>query len=229
MDAAEQSGSRPAPEPAPGEGKEPGQEAPRVGEERGRPAPDPPAAGQEAGSDPPPPPAWGDLEPAAVIEALIFAAGESLTLDRLAATTGLAPDQVREHLAALEERLQAQDRPYRLHRVGRGWRLLTKPEYHPFLARLKGIRKGEGLSRAALETLAVVAYRQPVMRAEIEDIRGVQCGPMLRALLERRLVRIAGRAQVPGRPLLYGTTRDFLDRFGLADLKELPTLREWKG
>ena len=98
----------------------------------------------------------------------------------------------------------------------------------PYIQRLRAIKKAERLSPAALETLAVVAYRQPVMRAEIEAIRGVKVGPVLRTLLEHRLVRVAGRADVPGRPLQYGTTREFLERFGLASLDDLPSVRELK-
>jgi segregation and condensation protein B len=82
------------------------------------------------------------------------------------------------------------------------------------------------LSRAALETLAIVAYRQPIMRVEIETLRGVDCGGVLRLLLERRLIRVMGRKEIPGRPLIYGTTRQFLEAFELRDLKDLPTLRE---
>lgn len=185
---------------------------------------------QEAGEPAPLPPlplpeGMSSLD---LIEALVFSASEALSTERLAQATGLPAAQVKEELAALAARLEEQGRPYRLQPIGRGWRLLTRGEFHPFIARLRGIKKQEGLSAAALETLAVVAYRQPIIRAEIEDIRGVQCGPMLRALLDRKLVRVAGRAQVPGRPLLYATTTTFLDRFGLKDLKDLPSLREFK-
>ena len=105
---------------------------------------------------------------------------------------------------------------------------MTLPEVFPYLKRLKKVKKAERLSPAALETLAVVAYRQPVMRAEIEAIRGVKVGPTLHTLLEHKLVDVVGRADVPGRPLQYGTTQHFLDRFGVGSLKDLPSVKEFK-
>lgn len=159
---------------------------------------------------------------------MLFASPEALSPERLSGAAGRPQAEVTAALRSLEEKLHEGGRPYLLTRVGRGYRLLTRPEFHPYLVRLRGIRKRETLSQAALETLAVIAYRQPIIRAEIEDIRGVQCGPMLRALLERKLIKVAGRADVPGRPLLYATTRTFLDRFGLKSLKDLPSLKELK-
>jgi segregation and condensation protein B len=103
---------------------------------------------------------------------------------------------------------------------------VTNADLANFVAALRGEQKKERLSAAALETLAIVAYRQPVTKAEIEAMRGVQAGPILRTLLDRRLVRVTGRAPVPGRPLQYGTTKEFLDRFQLASLKDLPTVEE---
>ncbi|MCL4164323.1 UNVERIFIED_CONTAM: hypothetical protein GTU68_058608 [Idotea baltica] len=99
---------------------------------------------------------------------------------------------------------------------------MTTPEQNESVARLVKARKNEKLSPAGLETLAVVAYRQPVTKADIEAIRGVQCGPMLRNLVDRGLAKVVGRADVPGGPLQYGTTKEFLDRFGMASLKDLP-------
>ena len=107
-------------------------------------------------------------------------------------------------------------------------RLLTLPEVFPYLKRLRKVKKAERLSPAALETLAVIAYRQPVMRAEIEAIRGVKVGPTVRTLLEHKLIDIVGRADVPGKPLQYGTTQHFLDHFGLPSLKDLPSVKEFK-
>ncbi len=177
---------------------------------------------------PPPPPLPEGVSLEELLEALLFASPEALSADRLAGAVGRSKGEVSAALQALRERLEGGGRPYVLTQVGRGFRLLTKPEFHPYLVRLRGIKKKESLSQAALETLAVIAYRQPIIRAEIEDIRGVQCGPMLRALLERKLIKVAGRADVPGRPLLYATTRTFLDRFGLKSLKDLPSLKELK-
>ncbi len=177
---------------------------------------------------PPPPPLPEGVSLEDLLEAMLFASPEALSAERLAGASGRPQAEVSAALKALRERLDQGGRPYVLAQVGRGFRLLTRPEFHPYLVRLRGIRKKESLSQAALETLAVIAYRQPIIRAEIEDIRGVQCGPMLRALLERKLIKVAGRADVPGRPLLYATTRTFLDRFGLKSLKDLPSLKELK-
>jgi len=99
---------------------------------------------------------------------------------------------------------------------------MTRPEHAPVLAAIRQQQLHGKLSRAAVETLAIIAYKQPITRADLESIRGVACGEVLRSLMERRLVTIDGRAEEPGRPMLYGTTREFLDQFGLASLKDLP-------
>src|SRR5262249_24564625 len=114
---------------------------------------------------------------------------------------------------------------FRIEEIGGGYQLRTLPELAPWLAELQPAPPLR-LSRPALETLAIVAYKQPLTRAEIEQVRGVDVGAVLRSLLERRLVRITGHREVPGRPILYATTRRFLEVFGLAELADLPTLRE---
>jgi segregation and condensation protein B len=113
-----------------------------------------------------------------------------------------------------------------LHEVAGGWQLRTSPDNSDFARRFLRV-KPQRLTRAALETLAIIAYRQPVTRPEIEEIRGVDCGAVVKALLERRLVKILGKKEEPGRPILYGTTREFLEFFSLKDLASLPTLREF--
>ena len=113
-----------------------------------------------------------------------------------------------------------------LHEVAGGWQLRTSPDNADFARRFLRV-KPQRLTRAALETLAIIAYRQPVTRPEIEDIRGVDCGAVVKALLERRLIKILGKKEEPGRPILYGTTREFLEFFALKDLASLPTLREF--
>ena len=158
-----------------------------------------------------------------VICALLFASPEALSESRLAQLAEGAPKaRVRAVLGALETELAEGSLPFELRKLAGGWRLMTAAEMSDVVARLFQSRKSERLSAAGLETLAVVAYRQPVTKADIEAIRGVQCGPMLRTLVDRGLVRVTGRAEVPGHPLEYGTTRDFLDRFGLGALEELP-------
>lgn len=131
-------------------------------------------------------------------------------------------ERVREALTRATQALADSPLPVFVEKVGGGWRLLTDPSLGDVLRRSRKEDGPEKLSGAALETLAIVAYRQPVTKAEVEAIRGVQSGTLLRALVDRRLARIVGRADQPGHPLLYGTTKDFLDRFGLASLKDLP-------
>lgn len=117
-------------------------------------------------------------------------------------------------------------RSFRIEAVAGGYRVMTMSRYAPDVARLRNAKVSSKLSRAAIETLAIIAYKQPMTRAELEAIRGVSCGEVLKSLLERRLVTIKGRAEELGRPMLYGTTREFLDHFGLASIKDLPTVEE---
>jgi len=162
----------------------------------------------------------------AVLESLLFAAGAPITLQRLVAALD-GPDR-KEILAALEHlggRLERDGRGVRLVRVAGGYQLRTPPEHGPWIRRLLGGRPPR-LSRPMLETLAVVAYRQPCTKIEVEAVRGVDADAVLTTLIERRLVRIEGRKEAPGRPLLYGTTREFLEVFGLPDLSALPPLRD---
>lgn len=162
-----------------------------------------------------------DLLP--IVESMLFAAHESLSAQRIARAIGhLKVERVSAAIDALQRGYDAKRSPLMLVEIAGGWRLVTRPEFAPFLARLFSRAEKERLSSAALETLAIVAYRQPATRAEIEAVRGVQVGPVLKLLQERRLVKMVGRAEVVGRPLQYGTTRKFLDHFGLASLEELP-------
>jgi segregation and condensation protein B len=155
--------------------------------------------------------------------AVLFAATEPLPQARLVELLERpAPARVQAALERLQAELEASVLPVVLRKIAGAWRLLTEPELGPVVARLETEPKPERISAAALETLAIIAYRQPVSKAEIEAIRGVQAGPVLRSLVDRGLVRITGRAELPGQPLLYGTTKEFLERFGLAGLKELP-------
>ena len=166
------------------------------------------------------------------LEALLFAAGEPLAPEELArclrasVAPRLSGAQLEDALDELQADYARPDRTYALVCHGGAWRLLTKPEYHPSLTALHKERTGKRLSRAALETLSVVAYRQPVTRADVEAVRGVGAGYAINRLLERELIAIVGRADGPGRPLLYGTSARFMDHFGLRDLGGLPKLRE---
>jgi segregation and condensation protein B len=164
------------------------------------------------------------------VEALLIGADRPLPENRLADLLGLrsgadggaAAKQVREIIEKLNAAYAKAGHAFAIERLAGGWQILTRPEYGPLLSRLHRDRQQARLSQAALETLAIISYRQPIMRAEIEAIRGVSCGEVLRGLLERRLVKIAGRAEELGRPMLYGTTKEFLKVFGLAGLDDLP-------
>ena len=164
---------------------------------------------------------------AGAIEALLLASGESLSADRIRDLLGLPSSlHVREALDGIRARWRSADLPVELQDVAGGFRVVTRPEYAEYVRRLWRRPAGDRLSQTLLETLSIVAYRQPVARAEIERIRGVQCGESLRGLLERRLVKVAGRSDQPGRPLLYATTSRFLEVFGLAGLEDLPNAKD---
>ena len=161
-----------------------------------------------------------------ITEALLTATPEPLTQARL--NQSLQRDDIRlpEVVAALQKRFQEQQRPVDIAAVAGGYQLVTRAEYQPYLQRLFRKAGKLSLTRAALETLAVVAYRQPVTRTEVDQIRGVNSGSVLRTLLEKELVAIKGRDEGIGRPLLYGTTPAFLQAFGLNRLSDLPKLKE---
>jgi segregation and condensation protein B len=161
-----------------------------------------------------------------VVETLLFLAERPLGIDEIRLATGLEPARIGKALDQLSGHHREGISGIVLHEVAGGWQLRTSPDNADFARRFLRV-KPQRLTRAALETLAIVAYRQPVTRPEIEEIRGVDCGAVVKALLERRLVKILGKKEEPGRPILYGTTREFLEFFALKDLASLPTLREF--
>jgi segregation and condensation protein B len=168
-------------------------------------------------------------ELAAVLEALLFVSSEPVPVSRLATAVGnVSKAEVEQALARLEQDLAQEGRGIQLVKLAGGYRLVTKAEYAPWLKRLDKAKAAQKLSRSALESLAIIAYKQPLVRSEIEEIRGVETSGVLRTLLERKLVRIVGRKEVPGRPIMYGTTKFFLEHFGLQDITQLPPLREFK-
>lgn len=161
-----------------------------------------------------------------IVEALIVAAGEPVSAARLAEIVpGLEASDVPGLVAELRGEYEAQGRALEIWEVAGGYQLRTHASVAPYL-RLLHRERAVRLTRAALETLAVIAYRQPVTRAEVEHVRGVEAGPVLKSLVDRKLARIAGHREVPGRPLVYATTKRFLEVFGLPRLDDLPTLRE---
>jgi segregation and condensation protein B len=162
-------------------------------------------------------------EPIDVVEALLFASDTPLEAERIREVLDLADvAEARALVDALRERYATADGALTVVEVGGGFRMVTRPEIAPWLLRLAKTRTKARLSRPSLETLAIVAYRQPVSRPEIDAVRGVNSDAVLDSLLERRLLRIAGRKDAPGRPFLYETTREFLVAFGLRDLGDLP-------
>src|SRR5216683_7802285 len=162
-------------------------------------------------------------EPIDVVEALLFASDTPVEAERIQEVLDLeSAAAAREIVEGLRARLDAEGRALQVMEVGGGFRLVTRPEVAPWLVKLARSRTRSRLSRPALETLAIIGYRQPVSRPEVDAVRGVNSDAVLDNLLERRLIRIAGRKDAPGRPFLYETTREFLVAFGLRDLGDLP-------
>lgn len=163
------------------------------------------------------------------VEALLFASERSLAETKMKTVLGIEDDdatkQIKSAIDSLNKTYDRDARAFRIERIAGGFRVMTREELAPLVTRLHAERQQQKLSQAALETLSIIAYRQPVMRAEIEVIRGVACGDILRGLMDRRLVKIVGRAEELGRPMLYGTTKDFLETFGLANLNDLPEVQ----
>jgi len=161
-----------------------------------------------------------------IVEAVILTSSEPIAAARIAALLPRCnPSQVRALVKELNDEYAEQRRAFEIWEVAGGYQLRSLPEFAPYLKQIQETRSLR-LSNAALETLAIVAYRQPVTRVEVEQIRGVDGGAVLRGLLQRHLIRIAGHREVPGRPIIYATTRRFLEVFGLAKLGDLPTLRD---
>ncbi|MEL7474133.1 MAG: SMC-Scp complex subunit ScpB [Planctomycetota bacterium] len=167
---------------------------------------------------------------AALIEAALLSIDRPLPASRLAEafeTAGLAPiskAEIDQAIELLNAEYAEAGRAIRIEQTADGYRVMTRAEVAPLIAAIAGGKPSTKLSKAALETLAIVAYKQPITRARLEAIRGVACGEVLRALIDRKLITIAGRAEEIGRPMLYGTTRDFLRVFGLAGVRDLPPL-----
>ncbi len=163
------------------------------------------------------------------VEAILFASDDPISAGKIHELLPDAkPAEIRDAIAALRVEYESSNRAFTLEEIADGVQLLTRPQYADIIAGLKRSRAEKKLSAAALETLAIVAYKQPIKRADIEAIRGVQSGEILRALMERTLVRIVGRENVPGAPVQYGTSKEFLEVFGLRSLEDLPRPEEVK-
>jgi segregation and condensation protein B len=170
-----------------------------------------------------------DQQLKASLEALLFIAGTPLTVSRLKEIFEEEPgERIEAQLHALKADYEARGAGIMLVEVANGWQLTTCAGQAPWVRKFKSVKVSTRLSRPALETLAIIAYKQPITRPEIEAIRGVNIGGIVRNLMERRLVKIVGKKDVPGKPMLYGTSSDFLQYFGLKDLSSLPTLKEFQ-
>lgn len=168
----------------------------------------------------------GREESRQTLYALLFASDKPMSPQRLAEALGdVDPDVVAMLLDELREELEREEQlPFTLHQLGGGYQLLTKPQFAPYIRRLYQLKKSKRLSKALLETLAIIAYKQPVTRAEVEAVRGVSVSHAFDQLLERRFIKVSGIADLPGRPKQYRTTDEFLLQFGLDSLKDLPSL-----
>ncbi|HIJ94678.1 MAG TPA: SMC-Scp complex subunit ScpB [Desulfuromonadales bacterium] len=165
-------------------------------------------------------------ELSAILESMIFTSESALSVDRLCdLLTEFERGDIKSALTDLVNSYQERAGGFELVEVAGGWQFRTRPTFQSYIVRHIKTRSAK-FSPSALETLAIIAYRQPVTRAEVEHLRGVDCGGVLKTLLEKHLVRILGKKDIPGRPLIYGTSKEFLEIFGLKDLKSLPTLKE---
>jgi len=180
------------------------------------------ADGESSGAD-------SGIDVASVMEAVLFATDEPVTPHKLVDIAGVGGvREARKHIEELNAKYEQMRCAFRIEEIAGGYQMLTLSQYNPWLGKLVKVRSETKLSSAALETLAIVAYKQPILRVNIEAIRGVSCGEMVRQLCDKGLVKIVGRAEELGRPLLYGTTKKFLEVFGLSNLRELPQAQELK-
>ncbi len=163
----------------------------------------------------------------AALEAILFVSNEPVTLDALAEALGEKPAAITKELEEFRRTLEVNVGGFTLEQTAGGWRLATRPEHEAVLKNFFARKSESRLSIAALETLAIIAYRQPVTVPEVSEIRGVNSTGVIHTLLERRLIRVAGRKSVVGSPFLYRTTREFLIHFGLNDIRDLPRLEEF--
>jgi len=161
-----------------------------------------------------------------MIEAVLFVSGEPVTLESLKGVLDVPEADIKQGVDELIAEYRERDRGLLILEIAQGFQMVTNPLYAKMLRRFTNTATSNKLSLPALETLAIVAYKQPLIKTEIEQIRGVNSDGVIKSLLDKRLIRIVGQKEAPGKPLLYGTTKEFLQYFGLKDLTELPTLKE---
>lgn len=165
-------------------------------------------------------------EKKSLVESLLFVSGEPVTLAALKNITDLPETELSQLLADMIREYNQNNGGIIITEVANGYQMVSNPAHSQWIKKMKNTNTANKLSIPALETLAIIAYKQPIIKAELEQIRGVNADGVIKTLLDRRLIKILGRKEVPGKPLLYGTTREFLQYFGLKDLTELPTLKE---
>ncbi len=161
-----------------------------------------------------------------ILEMLVFLSGQPITTREMKAVTGLPETEIDDLMDELIAEYGERQGGVVIGRIAGGYQMHTNPSFAAYASKFRGTAKAQKLSMPALEALAIIAYRQPITRVEVEELRGVNSDGVVKTLLERRLVKIVGRKEAPGKPLLYGTTREFLEYFGLKDLTELPTLKD---
>lgn len=167
-----------------------------------------------------------EREKKSLLEALLFLSGEPLLFSNVKGIIDLSEEEFRRVMSDLMDEYNSREGGILIIEVARGYQMVTNPKYGSIIKAFKGVQASSKLSMAALETLAIIAYKQPIIKAEIERVRGVNSDSALKTLLERRLIKIIGKKDAPGRPLYYGTTQEFLQYFGLRDLTELPTIKD---
>jgi len=162
------------------------------------------------------------------VEALIFASERPVTLEQLKKALGNPESgQLRKIIDELKEEYEAENRGFRIAEIAGGFQMITAPSFAPFLKKLYKDRSVDKLSKPALESLAIIAYKQPLTKSEIESLRNVNVDGVMKSLLEKNLIRISGRKKIPGRPFVFGTTRQFLEHFGLKSLDDLPKFEDF--
>ncbi|MFA5164961.1 MAG: SMC-Scp complex subunit ScpB, partial [Candidatus Omnitrophota bacterium] len=162
-----------------------------------------------------------------IIEALLFTSEKPITIEQMKEVLEeVEAKDIKAALAELQTEYETLGRSFKVYEVAGGYQMVTTPEFADYLKKFYRVKSKDKLTKPALETLAIVAYRQPITKADIEDIRGVNVDGVVKTLADRQLIKITGRKDAPGRPILYGTTKEFLDRFGLSSLNELPKLGE---
>jgi len=167
-----------------------------------------------------------DREKRSVLEVLLFLSGEPITLSTIRDVIDLPELEIKRLMDELILQYREQNGGLFIAEIANGYQMVTNPEYSEWVKKFKSTQLSSKLSMPALETLSIIAYKQPIIKAEIEQLRGVNSDSAIRTLLEKRLIKVIGRKEAPGRPFLYGTTREFLQYFGLKDLTELPTLKD---